>query len=65
MSLRMLPRLNGKLFTFHPISGPAIAKTSAGDSPGTAVSALPTDIQPSTTPLSLRLILTQTGNSGR
>jgi len=37
----------------------------AGDSPGTAVSALPTDIQPGTRPLSLRLILTQTRNPER
>jgi hypothetical protein len=37
----------------------------AGDSPGTAVSGLPTDIQPGTGPLSLRLILTQPGILGR
>ena len=34
----------------------------AGDSPGAAVSALPTDIQPGPRPLSLRLILTEPGN---
>lgn len=55
---------NGR-FTLRAFTGTAyrLHATWAGDGPNRAVSAVPLSIDPDTSPLSLRLILTQPGNS--